>query len=170
MLLSATAIAQPSLPGRVLRAIDGDTLVLDVRGGRFEVDLDGIDAPESNQPWGDAATASLQRALVGAFVVVDVQPGSRGQPVRGSIDFKGRDVALDLLHDGLAWSTVGVDTSGRQNDRDARGSTAGGEPAGDAEHPYTLAERDAREARRGLWSDPLAIPPWQWRRYGGVRR
>ena len=25
-------------------------------------------------------------------------------------------------------------------------------------------EREAREARRGLWGDPEPIPPWEWRR------
>jgi micrococcal nuclease len=25
-------------------------------------------------------------------------------------------------------------------------------------------EHDAREAKRGLWSDPTAIPPWDFRR------
>jgi hypothetical protein len=25
------------------------------------------------------------------------------------------------------------------------------------------AERDARAARHGLWGDPEAVPPWEWR-------
>ncbi len=25
-------------------------------------------------------------------------------------------------------------------------------------------ERDARGAKRGLWADPHAVPPWEWRR------
>ena len=25
-------------------------------------------------------------------------------------------------------------------------------------------EKDAREARRGLWADPQPVPPWEWRK------
>jgi micrococcal nuclease len=34
----------------------------------------------------------------------------------------------------------------------------------------TLArlEAEAREARRGLWSQPHPIPPWDWRRHVGL--
>jgi endonuclease YncB( thermonuclease family) len=27
-------------------------------------------------------------------------------------------------------------------------------------------EREARGARRGLWADPQAVPPWEWRKAG----
>jgi endonuclease YncB( thermonuclease family) len=25
-------------------------------------------------------------------------------------------------------------------------------------------EKDAREARKGLWTDPHPVPPWEWRK------
>jgi len=25
-------------------------------------------------------------------------------------------------------------------------------------------EKDAREAKKGLWSDPQPMPPWEWRK------
>jgi endonuclease YncB( thermonuclease family) len=25
-------------------------------------------------------------------------------------------------------------------------------------------QMDVREARKGLWSDPQAVPPWKWRK------
>jgi endonuclease YncB( thermonuclease family) len=28
---------------------------------------------------------------------------------------------------------------------------------------YEDAERQARRKRRGLWSDPNPVPPWEWR-------
>jgi endonuclease YncB( thermonuclease family) len=134
------------LPGRVLRVIDGDSLMLEASGAQHRVALAGIDAPELNQPWGDSAARRLQDTLTGAFVVVSAQrPGGAGG-LSGSIEFKGRDVALDLLYEGLAWSTATM-----------------GIPDSDREHPYDRAERAAREARRGLWSDARPIPPWQWR-------
>ncbi len=29
---------------------------------------------------------------------------------------------------------------------------------------YLSAERDARTERRGLWLDPVPVPPWEWRK------
>jgi endonuclease YncB( thermonuclease family) len=139
--------ADYQLPGRVLRVIDGDSLVLDVRGGIYQVELTGIDAPEPDQPWGEAAAYRLNATLTGVFVVVDAR-ASAAVPhgiVYGSVVFKGRDVALDMLHDGLAWSTIPVD------------------PQQTSPHPYNEAQRQAQDAHRGLWSDPDPIPPWEWR-------
>jgi endonuclease YncB( thermonuclease family) len=155
LLLTALAIdaqaGDHQLPGRVLRVIDGDSLVLDVRGGLYQVELAGIDAPELNQPWGSVAGERLRGELVGAFVVVDAQTGG-GREVLGTIRFKGRDLGLQLVGDGLAWSLFRAEP-------DASGPT-------ESPHPYALAEQQARAARRGLWADDAPIPPWQWRRGG----
>jgi endonuclease YncB( thermonuclease family) len=138
------------LPGRVLRVIDGDSLVLDVRGSLFEIGLAGVDAPELNQPWGPGAAEHLRRMIAGAFVVVDAHT-TRDSGMVGSIRFKGRDLGLDLIEAGLAWSLF-------------RGDPADGPAA--TPHAYTRAEQAARAAGRGLWSDENPVPPWQWRRPG----
>ena len=31
-------------------------------------------------------------------------------------------------------------------------------------------EVDARKAKRGLWSDPNPVPPWEWRRIQAAKR
>lgn len=149
--LAALAAAQPchtgdQLPGRVLRVIDGDSLVLDVRGGHFRVELAGIDAPELNQAWGEAAASYLYRTLTGAFVVVDRVRFDASGAAHGTIITRGRDLAEGLLHQGLAWSVAAP-----------RASDA------DSDHSYAVAEQQARKARRGLWSDEHPVPPWEWR-------
>jgi endonuclease YncB( thermonuclease family) len=148
-LCAISPAADHQLPGRVLRVADGDSLVLEVGGGQYQIELAGIDAPELNQPWGPAAADRLNSSLTGAFVVVArAYRGTDGRTT-GTVVFKDRDIALDLLYDGLAWSTIETLTK-----------TPG--PA----HPYTEAERRARVARRGLWSDDEPVPPWDWRRQG----
>ena len=152
-LLAGLALVGPMctvaghLPGRVVRVLDGDRIVIDQRGVQTQIALAGIDAPELNQPWGQTAAAELYRTLGGAFVVVETATGNRNG-VYGRIVFESRDIALDLLRLGLAWSTEPRDPG------DAR------------PHPYNVAEESARAARRGLWSDPTPIPPWEWRRHG----
>jgi len=29
---------------------------------------------------------------------------------------------------------------------------------------YSEAEKAAQDAKRGLWSDPEPVPPWEWRK------
>ena len=151
---SATAVAGHQLPGRVLRVIDGDTLVLDVRGSLYQVEIAGIDAPEQNQPWGPAAARELSRWVGGTFVVVDADSVDATN-VSGTIQVKRRDLGLDLVASGLAWSLF-------RSDRDAL------QPA-HRPHPYELAEQEARAAKRGLWSDEAPVPPWRWRRPGWLQ-
>ena len=146
MNCAASTFADNQLAGRVLRIIDGDSLVLELQGSQHRVDLWGIAAPERNQPWGGAAADQLNRALTGRFVNVRVQGGRDDGRFSGLVMLRGRDVGLDLLRNGLAWSAV--------PDRGYSHLT---------EHPYTLAQRQAIAARRGLWSDDRPIPPWVWR-------
>lgn len=139
--------ADRQLPGRIIRVVDGDTLILDVRGSQYRIELAGVDAPELNQPWGSTAADRLYGSLTGAFVVLSGARQTGDGATMGTVIFKDRDVALDLLHDGLAWSTFGTVTL----------------QPGDT-HPYAVAQAQARLARRGLWSEDNPVPPWEWRR------
>lgn len=141
--------ADSQLPGRVLRIIDGDSLILDVRGSHYQIELADIDAPELNQPWGQAAADWLHQSLTGRFVVVRRTGSFDDGRIEGTLIARQRDIALDLLYLGLAWCTLGVVT----------------ESPGQG-HPCREAEAAARAARRGLWMDEHPIPPWEWRRQG----
>lgn len=146
LICARSHAADYQLPGRVLRIIDGDSLVLDVQGSQYRIELWGIDAPERNQPWGEAAADQLNRTLTGSFVNIRVDGGGDEGRFAGRLMLRDRDVGLDLLYDGLAWSAVPTDGTHQQ-----------------AEHPYDLAQRQASVARRGLWSDDRPVPPWEWR-------
>lgn len=149
-LLFAAATSARQLPGQVLRVIDGDSLVLQVGHARYGIELAGIDAPELNQPWGKHAADRLHRTLVGAFVVV-VPEATDGYRVTGRINHKNRDVGLQLLLNGLAWQARATPSTTPE------------------EQPYAIAEQQARRDRRGLWSDPQPIAPWEWRRTRKMR-
>ena len=97
LTLSAPAAADKLLPGRVLHVLDGDSLILDVRGGQYRVELADIDAPELNQPWGRAARDWLGQALTGRFVVVRSSDVSPDGHIRGRLLFKNQDPGTTLL-------------------------------------------------------------------------
>lgn len=124
-------------PCRVSRVIDGDTFTC--TGGR-RVRLLSIDAPESRQgPAGDSATAALQR-LIHDGDQVTLELG------RDSLDRYGRTLAFAFRSDSLlineelvrrGWAVVYF--YDRKNPR-----------YGDR---LTAAEKSAREARRGWWTN-----------------
>ena len=136
------------LPDKIVRIVDGDTLVLEAEGIRHRVRLAGIDAPERNQPWGQASTRELRRQVAGEPIVVDWYKRDRWERVIGIVRLNGEDVNLHLVDRGLTWHYMRYADEQMQQDRDA----------------YAKAEKTVRAARRGLWSDPEPVPPWEWRK------
>jgi len=150
MVLTAVAVAADlqTLSGQVVRIVDGDTIVLEADGARHRVRLAGIDAPERNQPWGDAATRELRRQVAGQQLVVEWSKRDRWKRLIGIIRLDGEDVNLHLVERGLAWHYKRYADEQSPDDRSA----------------YSAAQEAAKRAKRGLWSDPAPVPPWDWRK------
>lgn len=146
--LTALPVLAQSFRGQVVEVTDGDTY--DVRrnsGATVTVRLFGVDAPESNQPYGRAATRTARGYVQGRAVrVVPRETGRYGRTI-ARIRIGGRSLAELLVRDGFAW----------HYDRYAPNATA-----------LARLERQARNADRGLWAASDPVPPWNWR--DGVRR
>jgi micrococcal nuclease len=147
-LFVCSCTSGPSSPltateGRVVAIADGDTFTL-LSGDQEQVKirLYGIDCPERKQDFGQVAKQRLSDLVFGQKVSI----------IKKDIDRYGRTVALvykkdtcineELLKEGLAWHYVKYD----QN------------PA------WELMEKQTRREKVGLWVQPHAIPPWEWRR------
>ena len=138
-------------PTKVLSVGDGDTLTVTTSSGRVTVRLACIDAPESAQtPFGGEAREAL-KALAPVGASVTVQGGKRDRYGRTLAEIRrgNTNVNLELVRNGNAFAY-------RQYlegcDRNA----------------YLAAEKQAEEARRGVWSIPGGITrPWDWR-HGGA--
>jgi micrococcal nuclease len=132
----------------VARIIDGDTLVTSTGS---HVRLAGVDAPERGQPspWATYATDRLRSLTLGRPVSILPEPGARDPYGRtiARITVGGRDVGEDLVGWGLAYAWV---PRGQRHPADW-----------DA---LQRAERWAQATQVGVWSDPQAIRPDQWRR------
>lgn len=147
--LLATQLAHGAdLPGRVVRVVDGDTIVLEAGTERHRVRLAGIDAPEKNQPWGEASTRELRRQIAGRDVTVEWSKRDRYDRLIGVVRLDGEDVNLDMVDRGMAWHFKRYQAEQAPEDRKL----------------YTAAEIDAQAARRGLWSEGDPVAPWEWRR------
>jgi micrococcal nuclease len=130
---------------RVVRVVDGDTLIARVGGGEERVRLLGVDAPESVTPdrpvecFGPQAAAELRRLLPdGAAVSLAVDPS------QGREDRFGRLLA-EVTREGAA-ATVNV-----QLVAGGFAEVFRGDGRGRLQPTLRAAERDARDARRGLW-------------------
>ena len=129
--------------GRVVEVTDGDTFELRRSiGGTVTVRLHGIDAPESAQPYGTAATRAARRLAQGKDVRAEVEDIGRYGRAVARVETQGADLGAMLIRRGLGWHY-------RQY---APGETE-----------YARLQRQARNAGRGLWSRPNPVPPWTWR-------
>ena len=132
------------LAGRVVRIADGDTVsVLATDNQQYKVRLFGIDTPERDQPHGAIAKRALAELIDNRTVgVVVVDTDDYGRKV-GTLFHEGTNINLAMVASGNAWWYRHYAPHERQ---------------------LAMAEKAARNERRGLWlrSDP--VPPWDWRR------
>ena len=128
---------------------DGDTFKARCPYEQIRVRFAGIDAPESGQAFGRVAKQYLAQLIFRKHVRVAQSKATRsyGRIVANVYDERGQDVGLMMVGAGLAWHYK----------RFAREQTPSARLA------YMRAEEVARAQTLGLWADPHAQPPWEWR-------
>ena len=138
--------------GRVVRVADGDTITVLATGGtrsvasatQHKIRLQGIDAPEKKQAFGNASRKFLSGLVANREVRVTYAKRDRYGRILGTVFVDGRDINLEMLKAGMAWHYKKYDTN----------------PA------YAKAETEARAARRGLWQEKNPTPPETFRKRG----
>ncbi len=159
------------IAGRVVRVADGDTITILVSGGtnpvasepvgsrvprdrtspavtQHKIRLQGIDAPEKSQAFGNASRKHLSSLVAGKNVSVKYTKRDKYGRILGTVFADGKDVNLEMLKAGLAWHYKRFDST----------------PA------YAQAEAAARAARLGLWQDKSPIEPESFRKAKRQRR
>ena len=145
----AWAAQVTEIQGRVVAVADGDTVtVLDTQRVQHRVRLQGIDAPESRQAFGQRSRQYLAAMVHNQEVVVRVDKIDRFGRVVGVIYLDGQDVNLRMVEAGMAWHY-------KQYQREQT-------PA--QRRAYAAAEEAARRDRLGLWADTNPVAPWDFRR------
>lgn len=148
--LTASSLAD-ELSGTVTKVVDGDTADVTQDSGKTErIRFHGIDAPESHQDFGQVAKRHLSGLVAGKRVRVEYKPSrDRHGRIIGKVYQGGTYVNLEMAKAGYAWHYAQY----APDDRD-----------------IAEAEKTARAAKRGLWADPHAIPPWEYRHGGKPKR
>jgi endonuclease YncB( thermonuclease family) len=144
----ALAPARQELHGRVVRIADGDTItVLDAANQQHHVRLNGIDAPETSQPFSAKSKAHLSGIVAGKDVTVVGSKLDRYGRLVGTVIVGATNANLEQLRAGLAWYY-------RQYASDV---------APENRPLYEAAEAQAKAAKIGLWSDAAPVAPWTFR-------
>jgi endonuclease YncB( thermonuclease family) len=149
-VLLSPLIYAAEISGIVIAISDGDTLTLLTNEKKqIKIRLGSIDAPEKNQPYGDASKQALARKVFKKKVSVIVITTDRyGRPV-GTLTLDQRNINRELVSEGHAWAYRNY-----LKDR----------------HMVRL-EENARLSKLGLWrlqSDQIEAP-WEWRKNGKSR-
>ena len=138
-----------TLTGRVVAIADGDTItLLDSANTQHRIRLEGIDAPESHQAFGEQSRLSLSEMIFGKDVSVSYQKIDQYGRLVGKIILDGKDINLEQVKAGMAWHYKFYEDEQTPEDREL----------------YAKAEAEARAARRGLWQDPNPPEPYQFRK------
>lgn len=133
-----------TLSGKVVRVSDGDTItILDTTKTQTRVRLYGIDCPEIGQDFGQSAKKYVSDLIAGEIVYIEIKDIDRyGRTVGIVWTGDSLNVNLDLLKAGLAWHYKYFDKS----------------------EEFAQAEHVAKVNKIGLWKQPNAIAPWDFRR------
>lgn len=147
--LSFTAASDDGLiAGKVVGVTDGDTVtIIDADSVQRRVRLAGIDAPESEQPFGYASYVHLFNLAHEQFVTATCPKVDRYRRDVCTVWVHGQDINLAQLKAGLAWHFKRYAHEQPDDEREA----------------YAAAEDAARAARVGLWQEDAPVAPWVWR-------
>ena len=149
LLLTAPVAFADTLTGKVVTVADGDSItVLDSTNTQHRIRLQGIDAPERKQPFGNVSRKHLANLVAGKEVIMKWDKRDRYGRIVGKVWVNGLDACLEQVRAGLAWHYKKYQHE--QSPEDQR--------------LYADAEIRAREARLGLWRENNPNSPWDYRR------
>ena len=126
----------------ISRVIDGDTIhAFDGKQLR-KIRLIGIDAPEKDQPMGKESTDYLVELLSVGIITAEISERDRYNRDLGIIFINNRDINRLMVSSGMAWVYDDYVT----------------------DDTYYLDQNNAKNLKRGIWSNSNPISPWDWRR------
>jgi endonuclease YncB( thermonuclease family) len=148
-LYVGNANAAQVLQALVVGVSDGDSItVLDADKHQHKIRLQGIDAPEKAQAYGQKSKESLSALVYRKNVQVLWAKKDRYGRTVGQVMVGGFDACLEQVKRGMAWHYKDFQGEQSEEDRDL----------------YDRAEIQARSQRLGLWHDTDPQEPSVFRR------
>jgi micrococcal nuclease len=130
------------LIGKVVSIADGDTFTMLINNEQIKIRLHGIDCPEKSQDFGNVAKEFLSDLVFGRTVSVKKLDTDRYGRTIGMVLMDSLNINEELLKAGLAWHYKYYDKNVL----------------------WAQLEDTARKEKKGIWSMPSPIPPWDYRK------
>lgn len=138
------------IQGKIVNVADGDTAtLLTPDNTSIRIRFAFIDAPEKQQPYGQAAKKNLATLINNQMVKVYIQDIDRYGRTVGQVCLGKRDINLSQLQAGYAWHYQVYAKKTQSKEAFAR---------------YNHIQAEAKRKRLGLWRDSHPIPPWEFRK------
>jgi micrococcal nuclease len=128
--------------GKVVGIADGDTITVLKAKTPVKIRLYGIDCPERGQAFGKKAKQFTAGMVFRKMVRIEPVDRDRYGRTVAWVYVDGKNLCEELVRVGLAWHYKKYSSDKSLSDM----------------------EFLARRNRVGLWSDPHAMPPWEYRR------
>ena len=142
LVMAFPALAQAEFVARVLIVHEGDRLTVHHQGRKNMIYLRGVDCPELKQPYGKQAKHATAAYIANREVVVrDLKRDRQGRMTADILLPDGRQIAHELIKEGLAWV----------------------QPGGSGDQALKDMEELAKASKNGLWSESDPVPPWKWK-------
>jgi micrococcal nuclease len=142
LVIGAVALIGATFTGWGYKALDGDSVTVAISTEKIiSIELDGIDCPELEQDFGKEAQDFTKNFIYKKKVKVEIKGYEAEDRVIGRIILEDKDLSLALIEAGLAWY-------------DKKKSP---------DKSLAKAQKSAKKAKKGLWSDPNPTPPWIFR-------
>ena len=143
LLAASPAVAVSEYQGEVVRVLDGETIEVLHNNRAERIRLSGIDCPEKGQAYGKKAKQTASALVFGKQVTLQTHAKDKyGRTLADVVLADSTNVNHELVKQGWCWWYR----------KYAPGDTV-----------LEGLEKDAREAKKGVWVDP-AIPPWVYRK------
>jgi len=127
---------------KVVSVSSGDMMtVIDENDVQHRVHLYATAAPAAGQPYAKESKKNLSQLVDKMIRVEGMAVESNGTIVAKVYDADNQYVNLVQISTGMAWHHAQRKASPE----------------------LTAAQNEARNAKRGLWSEPNPVPPWQYR-------
>ena len=149
VLFLSNIVNAKTIEGLVVGVADGDTItVLDQQKNTYKIRLQGIDAPEKKQAFGEKSKQSLHDLVHGKQVRIEYDKEDKYGRIVGKITLDDLDICLQQLVLGMAWHYKKY-----QNEQSVADRVV-----------YNDAELKSKSLKLGLWVDETPMPPWEFRK------
>ncbi len=130
--------------GPVVSVLDGDTIEVLHNQRPERIRLHGIDCPEKGQAFGTKAKHLMSAFMFRKEVALKTYGIDKYRRTIADVFLQdGTNVNQELVKHGWCWWYRKYAPQDTELER---------------------LEREAREAKKGLWAEPAPVPPWEWRK------